>query len=64
MDILYFNTRTAKEAEDNIRRAIQKGEQLPDDDRFDSNCITPGILRNFPTSALFERICINIYAVL
>ncbi|XP_065061196.1 5'-3' exoribonuclease 1-like [Rhopilema esculentum] len=34
--------RTAKEAEDNIKRALQKGEQLPKEERFDSNCITPG----------------------
>jgi len=34
--------RTAKDAEDNIKRAIQKGETLPEEDRFDSNCITPG----------------------
>ncbi|XP_047139268.1 5'-3' exoribonuclease 1 isoform X1 [Hydra vulgaris] len=34
--------RTAKEAEEAIRKAIQKGQTLPPDDRFDSNCITPG----------------------
>eukprot|EP00794_Sanderia_malayensis_P014879 gene14879-16425_t len=34
--------RTAKEAEDNIRKALQKGQTLPKEERFDSNCITPG----------------------
>lgn len=34
--------RTAKEAEDNIRKALLKGQTLPTEDRFDSNCITPG----------------------
>ncbi|KAI8388238.1 exoribonuclease 1 [Radiomyces spectabilis] len=34
--------RTAKDAEDARQRAIQKGEELPDEDPFDSNCITPG----------------------
>jgi len=38
--------RTAKDAEDNIKRAIQKGETLPEEDRFDSNCITPGMISN------------------
>ncbi|KAK3750242.1 hypothetical protein QZH41_017409 [Actinostola sp. cb2023] len=34
--------RSAKDAEDNIRRAIEKGQVLPKEERFDSNCITPG----------------------
>lgn len=34
--------RTAKEAENNIRKAQMKGQVLPKEDRFDSNCITPG----------------------
>ncbi|KAL0087236.1 XRN 5'-3' exonuclease N-terminus-domain-containing protein, partial [Phycomyces blakesleeanus] len=34
--------RTAKDAEDTRQRAIEKGEQLPEEDPFDSNCITPG----------------------
>ncbi|KAI8099060.1 exoribonuclease 1 [Halteromyces radiatus] len=34
--------RTAKDAEDARRRAISKGEELPEEDPFDSNCITPG----------------------
>ena len=33
---------TAKEAEDNIRKAQMKGQTLPKEERFDSNCITPG----------------------
>ena len=36
--------RTAKETEDNIKRAVQKGERLPEEDQFDSNCITPGMI--------------------
>ncbi|KAM8952222.1 5'-3' exoribonuclease 1 isoform 2-T2 [Pelodytes ibericus] len=34
--------RSAKEAEDKIKKAIEKGEVLPTEARFDSNCITPG----------------------
>ncbi|XP_069474375.1 5'-3' exoribonuclease 1 isoform X2 [Ambystoma mexicanum] len=34
--------RSAKEAEDKIKKAIEKGEILPSEARFDSNCITPG----------------------
>ncbi|XP_066932891.1 5'-3' exoribonuclease 1-like isoform X3 [Clytia hemisphaerica] len=34
--------RTAKEAENNIRKAQMKGQTLPKEERFDSNCITPG----------------------
>ncbi|GAA6081560.1 5'-3' exoribonuclease 1 isoform X1, partial [Tachysurus ichikawai] len=34
--------RSAKEAEDKIKKALEKGEVLPAEARFDSNCITPG----------------------
>ncbi|KAI9319772.1 XRN 5'-3' exonuclease N-terminus-domain-containing protein [Dichotomocladium elegans] len=34
--------RTAKEAETNRCKAISRGEELPQEDPFDSNCITPG----------------------
>lgn len=34
--------RSAREAEELIKQAIQKGETLPKEERFDSNCITPG----------------------
>ncbi|KYO33908.1 5'-3' exoribonuclease 1 isoform X1 [Alligator mississippiensis] len=34
--------RSAKEAEDKIKKALDKGETLPSEARFDSNCITPG----------------------
>ncbi|KAI8802810.1 XRN 5'-3' exonuclease N-terminus-domain-containing protein [Cladochytrium replicatum] len=34
--------RTAKDREDARKKAIAKGEVLPKDDPFDSNCITPG----------------------
>lgn len=36
-------SRSAKEAEDNIRKALAKGQVLPKEERFDSNCITPGM---------------------
>ena len=34
--------RSAREAEDLIRKALEAGEVLPKQERFDSNCITPG----------------------
>ena len=34
--------RSAKEAELNEKKARDRGEKLPDEVRFDSNCITPG----------------------
>ncbi|XP_023568734.1 5'-3' exoribonuclease 1 isoform X2 [Octodon degus] len=41
--LTFFTTwRSAKEAEDKIKKAIEKGETLPTEARFDSNCITPG----------------------
>ena len=36
-------SRSAKEAEDKIKKALDKGEVLPTEARFDSNCITPGM---------------------
>ena len=39
-----FHYRSAREAEDNIRKALEKGQILPKEERFDSNCITPGVL--------------------
>lgn len=38
-----LNCRSAKEAEQNIRKALEKGQVLPKEERFDSNCITPGM---------------------
>lgn len=35
--------RTAKEAKEIRERAEAKGEKLPDEKAFDSNCITPGL---------------------
>ena len=35
--------RSAREAEESIKKAKQKGETLPSEARFDSNCITPGM---------------------
>uniref|UniRef100_A0A8C7XTX5 5'-3' exoribonuclease 1 n=1 Tax=Oryzias sinensis TaxID=183150 RepID=A0A8C7XTX5_9TELE len=37
-----FLLKSAKEAEDKIKKALDKGEVLPTEARFDSNCITPG----------------------
>jgi len=34
--------RSAREAELNEKKAKDKGEKLPEEERFDSNCITPG----------------------
>ena len=34
--------RSAKESEENDKKARQKGEILPTDKKFDSNTITPG----------------------
>lgn len=34
--------RTAKEAKEIREKALAKGEKLPDEKAFDSNCITPG----------------------
>ncbi|KAG8833381.1 hypothetical protein FRC17_010777 [Serendipita sp. 399] len=34
--------RTAKETKELVEQAIKKGEKLPDEKAFDSNCITPG----------------------
>ena len=34
--------RTAQEARDQREKAIRRGEELPKEDPFDSNCITPG----------------------
>ncbi|KAL8571175.1 hypothetical protein ACOMHN_010636 [Nucella lapillus] len=34
--------RSAREAEELIKQALEKGEELPTEKRFDSNCITPG----------------------
>uniref|UniRef100_A0A8C0GMW3 5'-3' exoribonuclease 1 n=1 Tax=Chelonoidis abingdonii TaxID=106734 RepID=A0A8C0GMW3_CHEAB len=34
--------RSAREAEDKIKKALEKGDILPTEARFDSNCITPG----------------------
>ncbi|PVF93616.1 putative 5-3 exonuclease [Serendipita vermifera] len=33
--------RTAKEAKESVEKALKKGEKLPDEKAFDSNCITP-----------------------
>ena len=40
--------RTAKEAREVREKAERKGEKLPDEKAFDSNCITPGALTMLP----------------
>jgi len=35
--------RTAKDAADARQKAISKGEELPEEEQFDRNCITPGM---------------------
>ena len=35
--------KTAKEAKEVREQALAKGEKLPDEKAFDSNCITPGL---------------------
>ena len=35
--------RTAKEAKEVREKAEKRGEKLPDEKAFDSNCITPGV---------------------
>ena len=40
----YVDNRSAKEAEALEKQALEKGEVLPTEARFDSNCITPGSL--------------------
>lgn len=44
--------RTAKEAKEVREKAERKGEKLPDEKAFDSNCITPGALACFVTRAM------------
>ena len=38
--------RTAKEAREVREKALRNGEKLPEEKAFDSNCITPGMLRD------------------
>lgn len=40
--VYFFRFRSAKEAADLIEKAKKAGEKLPEESRFDSNCITPG----------------------
>lgn len=43
--------RTAKDAEIARIKAINKGEELPEEPPFDSNCITPGKQQRFALQA-------------
>lgn len=47
--------RTAKDAEDAKRKAIAKGEELPEEEQFDRNCITPGNTFFFLAVVLLKR---------
>jgi 5'-3' exonuclease len=59
--------RTAKEAKELREKAERKGEKLPAEKAFDSNCITPGMLLLFSyissvipfRFALLEMLCTN-----
>ena len=42
--------RTAKEAREVREKAERKGEKLPDEKAFDSNCITPGVFLPPPST--------------
>jgi 5'-3' exoribonuclease 1 len=46
--------RTAKEAKEVREKAERKGEKLPDEKAFDSNCITPGMLYSFHQANGFD----------
>lgn len=48
--------RTAKDAENTRQRALSKGEVLPEEPPFDSNCITPGKCRFSLLMVLFKEI--------
>lgn len=48
--VLFF--RSAREAENLIKQAKKRGEVLPTEKRFDSNCITPG------KRYIFQKSCI------
>ena len=41
-DDIFFVFRSAREAEELMKQAVARGETLPEEKRFDSNCITPG----------------------
>ena len=43
--------RTAKEAKEVREKAERKGEKLPDEKAFDSNCITPGACKGRPSDS-------------
>ncbi len=45
-----LSARSAREAEELVRQALAKGEVLPTEERFDSNCITPGMQAIWQTS--------------
>lgn len=52
-----LNHRSAKEAEEKIKKALEKGESLPTEARFDSNCITPG--NRLSSSCVFCKLNTN-----
>jgi 5'-3' exoribonuclease 1 len=50
--------RTAKEAKELKEKAERKGEKLPAEKAFDSNCITPG-MASLSYIPLFLMLCTN-----
>lgn len=49
--------RTAKEAKEVRDKAIAKGEELPEEKAFDSNCITPGAFSHSYILPLYLNYC-------
>lgn len=49
--------RTAQEAKDLEEKALRKGEELPKEAAFDSNCITPGALPSYSGSCGSHSTC-------
>jgi len=48
--------RTAREAREVREKAERKGEKLPDEKAFDSNCITPGMPSRLQSPSLSLRL--------
>ena len=47
--------RTARDAKEKREEAERKGEKLPEEKAFDSNCITPGMYAGRPVPRPFDR---------
>lgn len=49
--------RTAKEAKETLDKAKRRGEEIPEEAGFDSNCITPGERRGLAALHLATTLC-------